>query len=229
LNGLARFITASRAFGVGVAMRVAYSRIRGMIWRDLALPEVPAGDPSPRELSILLRSDEHDAATLGAVVEAIASRGRLDWEICLSARLPAQPQTARALACLRATHPWIRVVSTDQSVDEATAARWIAEQATGEFVALLSAGCRPDAQVIEALLAGLRAGTGQHAAVLVESGSSMTDGPSSGRLPGVRLVVQRKSAFLAFLPRSHISATALAGELDPAGVSVVRTCALQQP
>jgi hypothetical protein len=213
----------SRDFGLGVATRVAYSKLSGIVWPNLALPDGPPWNATPRELSILLSTAEHDAAMLSALIEALAAHGRPDWEICISARLPAQPETVRTLARLCGTQPWLRVVSTDQAIDETTAAQWTTEQATGEFVALLSAGYRPDLNAIATLLAGLRGGTGPDAAVLLETGSRSTDAPSNAPRPGVRLVLQRKSAFLAFLPRSLISAAALVRELDRAAVPVMRT------
>jgi len=200
-----------------------------MVLPDLALPDVPPYDAGPQELSLLLSTTEHDAATLSAIVEALAARGCPEWEICISARLPALPETARTLARLHGTQPRLRIVSTDQAIDEATAAQWTTEQATGEFVGLLSAGYRPDLNVIATLLAGLRDRTGPGAAMLLETGSGSTDAPSNGPPSGVRLVLQRKSAFLAFLPQSLISAAALAGELDRAAVPVMRTEALHNP
>jgi hypothetical protein len=94
----------------------------------LALRDRPAYDAKRREISILLVAAEHRADTLVAVVGVLAGRGGSDWEICICERSPVEPEMARALARLRGTQPWIRIVTTDESVDDATAARWTVER-----------------------------------------------------------------------------------------------------
>ena len=91
---------------------------------------------------------------------------------------------ARTLARIRGTQPWIRIVTTDKSVDDATAARWTVEQATGQFVALVAPGYTPDAGAITRLLARLHNDSGIDAAVLIgtEEGGPTFAGPV-GRLP----------------------------------------------
>jgi hypothetical protein len=215
LSDLRRFATVRRNFGIGVAARVAFSKLRGRLWPSLALPDA-AYDTVRRELSILLSTIDHDAVTVEAIVDALAARGSRDWEICISERTPTEPRTARALERLRGTQPWLRVVSTDRSADEATAARWTTEQATGEFIALLAPGHCIDTVAIARLLVALHDGGGCTAAVLLEG-----DGSSDKPLR-TRLVLQRKSDFLPFLPHGRISAPALAEHLDRAGVPIVQ-------
>ena len=74
---------------------------------------------------------------------------------------------ASALARLRGTQPWIRIVTADESIDDATAARWTVEQATGQFVALVGPGYAPEADAIARLLVRLHNDPGIDAAVLV--------------------------------------------------------------
>src|SRR5262249_22512252 len=119
-----------RNFGIRVAARVAFSKLRGRLWPLLALPDAPAYDTTRRELSILLSTIDHDdAAMVEAIVDALAARGSPDWELCISERSPTEPRTTRALERLRGTQPWLRAVSTERSTDEPTAARWTTEQA----------------------------------------------------------------------------------------------------
>ncbi|MGH6852020.1 MAG: hypothetical protein ACREDJ_02250, partial [Methylocella sp.] len=59
----------------------------------------------------------------------------------------------------------------DESVDDATAARWTVEQATGQFVALVAPGYTPKAGGIARLLARLRNDPGIDAAVLAGTDS----------------------------------------------------------
>ena len=217
-SALCRFITVSRDFGFVVAMRVTYSKFRGGLFPALALPDPPVYNARQREVSVLLSTAEQGAATLDAVVEVLAGRVNLNWEVCVCERTPVEPEMARALARLRGTQPWIRVVTTDESVDDATAARWTVEQATGEFVALVAPGYIPDAHAITRLLARLRNDSGINAAALVGTNSGSC-GPQS-RVPSAdcSLLLQRKSRYLASLPgRPLLTAPALAKELNEAG------------
>ena len=222
MNGrspLRRFVTVSRDFGFVIAMRVAYSKVRGRLCPALALPDAPVHNARHREVSFLLITAGQDAATLDAVVEVLAGRGGLDWEVCICERSPGEPEMARALARLRGTQPWIRLVTTDESVDGATAARWTVEQATGQFVALVAPGYTPEAGAIDRLLARLHNDSGIDAAVLAGTDSGSGSSPPSVRWADCRLLLQRKSGYLAALSgRWPLTAPALAKELDEAGV-----------
>ncbi len=213
---LRRFVTVSRDFGFAVAMRVAYSKLRGWLYPALALPDAPIYYARHREVSFLLTTAEEGAATLDGVVEILAGRGELDWELCICERSPAAPETAHAVARLRGTQPWIRIVTTDESVDDATATRWTVEQATGQFVALVAPGYTPDAEAIATLLARLHDDSEIDAAMLVGANSGSGNPP---RWADCRLLLQRKSGYLAALPgRWPLTAPALAKALDEAGV-----------
>jgi hypothetical protein len=216
---LRRFVAVYRNFGFVILMRVTYSKVRGLLWPALALPDAPVYNATHREVSVLLSTAEQDAATLDAVIEVLARQGGLGLEVCICERSPVGPEMARALARLRGMQPWIRIVTTDESVDDATAARWTVEQATGQFIALVAAGYTLEANAITGLLAMLHNDYGIDAAVLVgvDSGS---DSPQS-RVPWAhcRLLLQRKSGYLAALPgRWLLAASALAKDLDEAGV-----------
>jgi hypothetical protein len=200
-------------------MRVAYSKVRGRLCPALALPDAPVYNAMHREVSILLCTAEQDAATLDAVVEAFAGRGVLEWEVCICERSPVEPEMARALARFRGTQPSIRIVTTDESIDDATAARWTVEQATGQFVALLAPGYTPAADAIARLLARLHNDSGIDAAVLIGTNSDSGSPPSSVPWADCRLLLQRKSGYLAALPgRWPLTAPALAKDLVEAGV-----------
>jgi hypothetical protein len=54
LSLLRRFVTVSRDFGFVIAMRVAYSKVRGKLWPALALPDAPVHNARHREVSVLL-------------------------------------------------------------------------------------------------------------------------------------------------------------------------------
>ncbi|MGH6838734.1 MAG: hypothetical protein ACREDT_08020 [Methylocella sp.] len=216
---LRRFVTISRDFGFGVAMRVAYSKLRGRLCPALALPDAAACNARHREVSVLLSTAEQGAATLDAVVEVLAGRDSMDWEVCICERRPVEQQMAGAVARLRGTQPWIRVVTADQSVDDATAARWTVEQATGEFVALVAPEIAPTADAIERLLARLHNDSGIDAAVLVGTDRDSGGPPSLDASADCRLLLQRKSGYLAApAGRWHLVASALAKDLDVACV-----------
>jgi hypothetical protein len=222
LNGcspLRRFVAVSRDFGFAVAMRAAYSKVRGRLCPALALPDAPVYNTRHREVSVLLNTAEQGAATLDAVVEVLAERGGLGFEVCICERSPVEPQMARTLARIRGTQPWIRIVTTDESVDDATAARWTVEQATGKFVALVAPGYTLEAGAIARLLARLRNDAGIDAAALVGTDSGSGSPPSLVPWSDCCLLLQRKSEYLAALGgRWLLTAPALAKDLDEAGV-----------
>ena len=213
---LRRFATAARHFGLGVAVRVAYSKVRGRLFPAKALPDAPVWRQAPRELSILFCAAEQDAVTLEAAVQVIAERSGSDWELCVWARSPIGPPFERALTRLRGASPRIRVVSTDPSVDEATAARWTVEQATGEFVALLAPGYLVDADAIVRILDRLRGDQRIEAAILVEPIGSAAQPHGD-----CRLLAQRKSRYLATAWRHWpLTAPILARTLQEMGAPI---------
>jgi hypothetical protein len=215
-SALRRFVTAWRDFGSVIAMRVAYSKVRGRLRPALALPDAPVYS-SHRDVSVLLSTAEQDAATLNAVVAVLAGWGGLDWEVCICERSPAEPDMARALARWRGTQPWIRIVTADESVDAATAARWTLEQATGQFVALVAPGYAPEAGAITRLFARLRDDSAIEAAVL--AGTENGGGGPWVRWDACRLLLQRKNGYLAGgSERWLLTAPGLARHLDAAGV-----------
>jgi hypothetical protein len=216
---LRRFVTVSRNFGVLVAVRVASSKVRGRLRPALALPDAPVHNARQREVSFLLSTAEQGAATLEAIVDVLAGQGGLDWEICICERSPVEPEMACALARFRGTQPWIRIVTTDESIDDATAARWTVEQATGQFVAFVASGYMPEADTVARLLAKLHNDSGVDAAVLIGTDSGPDGPPSSVPRGDCRLLLRRKSGYLAALSgRWLLTAPALAKDLDEAGV-----------
>jgi hypothetical protein len=216
-----RFVTAARRFGLNVAIRVAYSKVRGRLFPALALPDEPVYRHAPRELSILVEAAEQDAPTLEAVVQTVAERGGSDWEVCVSGRPAMGPELGRTLSRLRGAKPWIRVVWADGSVDEVTAAQWTVEQATGEFVAFLAPGYIVDADAIARLLDRLRGEPRMEAAMLVGLASSPGALAAQPQFSDCRVLVQKKSRYLAMSAgRWPLTAPALAKTLGEAGAPV---------
>ena len=120
---------------------------------------------------------------------------------------------------LRGTQPWIRIVTADKSVDDATAARWTVEQSTGQFVALVATGYTPEADAIARLLAWLHNDPGIDAAVLVGTDEDFGCHPSRVESAHCRLLLLRKSGYLKALPgRWPLTAHALATVLNESGV-----------
>lgn len=220
LSSLRRFVTAARRFGLNVAIRVAYSKVRGRLFPAMALPDVPIYDNPSRELSILIGVTEHDAAALEAVVQVIAERGGSDWEVCVSERPAMGREFERALSRLRGARPWIRVVSADGSIDHVTAAQWTVEQSTGEFVALVAPGYIVDADAIGRLLDRLRGEPRMEAAMLVGRVSGSGDLGAQPRSDCL-LLIQKKSRYLATSSgRWPLTAPALAKTLEAAGATI---------
>lgn len=210
-----RFVRAWRDFGFVVAAKVAFSKIRGGLFPTLALAEPPAYDGPPRQLTILFDAARQHAAGLQAAVDVLAKRGGLDWEICICDRPPVARETARKLAQLRGTAPWIRVVSADASTNAVTASQWTVEQSTGEFVAVVGQGYWFTAEAIAVLLSRLHEDPAVEAALLLAP-----DELSSGlQSDACRLVLQRKSQYLAVSYESWpLQAPALARTLAEKGV-----------
>ena len=105
-----RFLKVSRNFGLAVAVKVTYSKIRGVLYPALALPDGRVYDHPPRQVSFLIDTAEHDAATVNAVVDVIGAHDAGTWEICICERPAVAPEMARLLERLRGTQPWIRIV-----------------------------------------------------------------------------------------------------------------------
>jgi hypothetical protein len=218
---LRQFVTVARDFGFGIAMKAACSKLRGVLWPASRLADAPIYNAAHREVSVLLSTTQHDAATVDAVVEVLAARGGADWEVCICEHAPVGPETARVLGRHRGTQPWIRIVTTDQSVNAATAARWTVEQATGQFVAVVTPGYQPPAGAIGALVARLRNDSAIGAAALMATGSGSDPTPSPLVPADCRLLLQRKSGYLAACQgRWPLTASALANVLDAAGVPI---------
>lgn len=131
-----RFVKVARHFGIAIAVKVTVSKIRGLLFPALALPDGFPYVDAPRQLSFLVDASQHEAATLEALVDLIAAGKAGSWEICVLARPSLRPGMGPLLRRLRGTRPWIRIVETDASVDARTAAQYVVEQATGEFVGL---------------------------------------------------------------------------------------------
>ena len=225
---LGRFVRASRDFGLIVATKVAYSKIRGMLFPALALPEAPVYLDMRREVSVLFSTASHGMDALDAVVAMLIARGGAGWELCICERAPVEPEMAQLLTRLRGSQPWIRIVTNEQSVDDPTAARWAIEQATGSFVALLGPQYEPRADALSGLLAEMYQHPEIQAALLVgaDSGSNhpgLVDAPSV-----CVLLLQRKSGYLSLPSASWVlTAPELARILEKAGVAVAYFSASQ--
>jgi hypothetical protein len=206
-----RFLKVSRNFGLAIAIKVTYSKIRGMLNPAVALPDGRVYDDRPRQVSFLIDTAEHDVATLNAVVEAVGAHDDGSWEICICERPATPPGISRVLERLRGTQPWIRIVRVDVAVDSTTAARWIVEQATGQFIALVAPRYVADAEAIQRLLDRMHDDPEIDAALI-----GTHDGPETSLLPAANchLAMQRKSGYLMSQPgRWPLTAPALARQL----------------
>jgi hypothetical protein len=210
-----RFLKVYRNFGLAIALKVTYSKVRGLLYPAMALPAGRVYDERPRQASFLIDTGEHDAATLDALVKTLEGSGAEGWEICIGERAPTEPGTARLLESLRGTHPRIRIVRVDATVDGTTASRWIVEQATGEFIALVAPGRAPDSKTIKSLLDRLHRDPEIDAAALIR----MRSGTSESSLPATdcHLAIQRKTGYLANQPEAFpLTAPALVRRLREA-------------
>jgi hypothetical protein len=213
-----RFISVYRNFGLGVALRVTTSKVRGVLFPASGMPDAPTYDGPHRELSVLIDAAGHDVATLQVIIEALARREQSNWEMCICERHPLRADVGRELSRLRGSYPWIRIVSTDPTVDKSTAAQWTVEQATGEFVALLAPRCTFDAAAAAELLARLYNDPEIEAAMLLETDNGSVGPPKPPQSGDCRLLVQRKSGYLAAAPgKWPLTAPALAKALDEVG------------
>jgi hypothetical protein len=219
---LRRFIVVRRRFGLAVAARVAYSRVRGILFPSLALPDQPPYNAAHRELSVLLDAKEHSVTDLNEAVAALAGRSGWGWEICIRAYTSADREMAGALARLRGSNPWIRVVQSDETVDHATAAQRTLEQATGQFVALVAPGCRLQPEVMGGLLARLRNGPGNTAAVVAGTAQQPGGGPRQRLSAECCLLLLSKADHLAVGPVPWLlTARSVAEHLAQAGAATV--------
>jgi hypothetical protein len=209
-SSLRRFLVVRRKFGIAVAFNVTLSKLRGKLWPHLALPDAPILDLTPHELTVLLSTAGQTPQTVDTLVRILAERGGSGWDLCIADRSPASPAMAHTLDSCRGKHPWLRIVTTDQTIDDITAARWTVEQATGQFVALLEPGYTPDANVLIKLLASLHDDSCKDAAALI-AGIPTSPVPWTA----CRLLLLRKSAYLASCAgRWPLTVPALAGHLE---------------
>jgi hypothetical protein len=216
---LHQFIGVWRNFGLLTATRVAYSKLRGLLWPSLALPTQPKYEIR-REVSFLLSTAEHDPAVLQTVVHLLAKRGDARWEVCISEHSPTDSEMAGVLARVRGTQPWIRIVTMAENCDPETATRWTMEQATGEFVALLGRKYIPEAKAVAGLLGRLRDDPAIGAAAVVGPEPLSTVSPSPSEAADCLLLVQRKSAYLsAFSGERGFAAPEAARGLAESGVA----------
>jgi hypothetical protein len=219
---LGLFFKVCRDFGMRTAVRVVYFRLRGTLFPALALPDPAVPNITPHELSVLLDTTEHDAVTISSIVDLVASRGRSDWEICICEHVPVEPKMAQTLARCRGTTPWIRIITADICADEAIAAQWTVEQATGEYVALVGSGYAPQLESFSRLLARLRRTPEFDAAALIKANAECDGTSSPVSKSNCCLLLQRKSGYLAaFKGRWAFTAPQLAYSLEWQGAAIV--------
>jgi hypothetical protein len=213
-------VAITRNFGLIITMRVIYSKIRGLLVPALALPRASPHVATQRELSVLLSTLEQSAATLNTTIEAIVGHRSSNWELCICERTPTTPEMARVLDRWRGTQPWIRIITSNERINLATAAQWTVEQASGEFVALVAANYSANADVIEKLLTYLRNDTEIGVALIVSADNACDASSPLAMAAECRLLVQKKAAYLAAFPQQlQLGASAVASMLHEAGVA----------
>jgi len=213
---LRRLLAVWRAFGLSVACNVVVSKIRGKLNPTAALSESPVY-ASRRLLSFLMRVEEHDAATLRAVAEAVrASGGALEAVFCMPSSILASDASSLVMR-LRGACAWLRFVTAKDGVDEATVASWTVEQATGQYVVFVAKSFVLTAFDVSCLLARLEDDEDPLAVGLFAM-------DASGRpLGAVHLLALRKSFYLARFPASFpMTASALFEALVLGGTSAIR-------
>lgn len=216
------FVAITRNFGLMIALRVTYSKIRGWLCPWLALTRPPLRAVGPRELSVVLSTVGQSATTLNAMVDIVAEQSASNWEICICECLPTSPEMASALERWRGTQAWLRIITSDESVNEATAARRTVEQTTGQYVALVAWDYTPNATTFEKLLDHLRDNAEICAAFLVGTDNAHGHPPLPTAATECRLLIQRKAIYLAtFSQRMELSVTSAASTLSAAGVTSV--------
>jgi hypothetical protein len=221
-----RFVGAYRNFGLGVALRVAASKVRGVLHPASAMPEAPTYDGQRRELTLLVDAAEHEPVALQRLLEALAGRGRSDWEICISERSPLRLEVAHVLSRFRGACPWIRIVSADGSVEKSKALQWTVEQSTGEYVGFLAPGWTFDADAVAGLVTLLRNDARVEAAMLLAPDVGAAALPKRPRWGDCRLLAQRKSTYLDAAPAAwSLGAPVLAKVLEDAGARMATVAA----
>jgi hypothetical protein len=226
LSSWRRFVSVYRNFGLGVALKVTTSKVRGMLLPASAMPDAPTYDGPRRELSVVIDAAGHDLAALRVIIDALAKREQSNWEMCICERHPPPPDVGQALSGFRANYSWIRIITTDQRVDKLTAAQWTVEQSTGEFVALLAPRWTFDAAKAAELLARLYDDPRIEAALLLATDSGSVAPPKAPRSVDCRLLVQRKSGYLVAAPgKWPLTAPELAQALHEAGARTAMVAA----
>lgn len=180
-----RFLEVTRDYGVKTAARLAVSKLRGKLAPSLALPEPPSYAGWRRDLTLLLRASQCDAATLASLADDLDA----SWEICVCDDAADATPVAALIARLRGASPYFRVISAREAPDERTAARWTVEQATGDAVAFLA----PFAAVDRATLA---AALSHVTSLSHQGGVVISTRRENGAAPRERIYAQRKSAYL---------------------------------
>lgn len=209
-----RFLKVSRNFGVAIAVKVTYSKIRGMLFPALALPDGRVYRDAPRQASFLVDAAQHDAVALKALVEIISANEGGRWEICICERLPMPSAMGPLLERLRGTQPWIRIVRTDPALDGTAAAQQVVEQATGQYIVLLAPHHVPGTEAIRSLIDRMDSDPEIDAAAVI--------GPDEAEF---HLAAHRKSAYLAcHSDQWPLTAPALAKRLRE---GIVRTAYLR--
>jgi hypothetical protein len=193
LQAIHRFVAVSRKFGLTVALRVAYSKVRGALLPSLRLPEA-SWTAQNRQLSVLLEATDHGLDSLHRLGDMIVTQNNLDWELCICERPAATSEMIAGLKRLRGAHPCIRIVTANNHVTDDIAARWTVEQATGQFLALIATNYVPDPRSICRLLLRLQQNSEITAVAIIDW--DRADRARSIAWEHCLMLVQRKSSYL---------------------------------
>ena len=119
-------------------------------WRDIGRSDlrisvvVPVKDPPPE--------------VLGRCITSVLQQTHQAWELCMCDDCSADPRTLELLASYRGSDPRIRIVRSDEPLGISGATNLAAEQATGEFIALLDHDDELHVQALAEIADAVRAG-----------------------------------------------------------------------
>jgi GT2 family glycosyltransferase len=139
-----------RSDGPGVAFKVAlFSARNSLVYWTARLLEAlhvrPLGrhdewrsiDPSSTRISVVTPVHNTPPEVLRKCIESVRAQEHTAWELCMCDDCSTRADTIEVLTAYRGSDPRIRIVRSDEPLGISGATNLAAEQATGEFIALL--------------------------------------------------------------------------------------------
>ncbi len=98
-------------------------------WREI--------DQSALRISVVVPVKDTPPEVLGRCITSVFEQTHQAWELCVCDDHSTDPRTLELLTSYRGSDPRVRIVTADRPLGISGATNLAAEQATGEFVALL--------------------------------------------------------------------------------------------